>query len=174
MERSVVGTVAVWIRAVILACLVGFLGYLARTERNDGEAAEEAVATSLKRVAVVELPGPVGRRFDYLAIDYDDEYLFSAHLGAGLLYVIDLRTNAVVKTITGVPGIEGLVYVPELRKVYTSNWYENKIGIVDLTKMAVIKKLPTAEKPDGIAYAGPFQKAYVSNERGRAETVFRS
>ena len=31
-----------WIRALILACLVGFLGYLAWTEKNDGEAPEEA------------------------------------------------------------------------------------------------------------------------------------
>lgn len=170
-KRSATGTVAVRIGAVILVCLVGLLGYLAWTGKDEGEAAGVPVGTSLKRAAVIDLPGPAGRRFDYLTIDYDDHYLFSAHLGAGLLYVIDLRTNAVVKTITGVPGIEGVAYIPEPRKLYTSNWYENKIGIVDLTKMVVIKKLPTADKPDGIAYAGPFQKAYVSNERGKAETV---
>jgi hypothetical protein len=54
----------VWIRAVILACLVGFLGCLTWTEKNDGVAAEEAVGTSLKRVAVIDLPEPAGRRFD--------------------------------------------------------------------------------------------------------------
>jgi len=86
--------------------------------------AGELVGTTLKRAAVIDLPGPPGRRFDYLTIDYDDHYLFSAHLGAGLLYVIDLRTNAIVKTITGVPGIEGVAYIPEGKKVYTSNWYE--------------------------------------------------
>jgi hypothetical protein len=80
---------------------------------------EPQVGPTLQRAAVVDLPGPPGRRFDYLAIDYDDHYLLSAHLGAGLLYVIDLRTNAVVKTIPGVPGIEGLAYIPEGRKVYT-------------------------------------------------------
>jgi len=57
------------------------------------------------------------------------------------LYVIDLRTNAVVKTIPGVPGIEGVAYIPEGKKVYTSNWYENKIGVVDLGQMAVTKKV---------------------------------
>ena len=133
--------------------------------------AGDLVGTTLTRAAVIDLPGPPGRRFDYLTIDYDDQYLFSAHLGAGFLYVIDLRTNAVVKTITGVPGIEGVAYISEGKKVYTSNWYENKVGIVDLTRMAVIKKLPTADKPDGIAYAGPFHKVYVSAERGKAEAV---
>jgi DNA-binding beta-propeller fold protein YncE len=152
--------------AAVVAWAVG-----AGPDRGAGSAGESQVGTTLKRVAVIDLPGPLGRRFDYLTIDYDDHYLFSAHLGAGLLYVIDLRTNAVVKTISGVPGIEGVAYIPEGRKVYTSNWYENKIGIVDLTRMAVVNKLPTADKPDGIAYAGPFHKAYVSDERGKAEAV---
>src|SRR5207249_10344045 len=58
-------------------------------------AAELGSGATLKRIAVIDLPGPPGRRFDYLAIDDDDRYLFSAHLAAGLLYVIDLRTSTV-------------------------------------------------------------------------------
>jgi putative transposase len=52
-----------------------------------------ACAATLKSVSSFDLPGPAGKRFDYLAIDYDDHYLLSAHLAAGLLYVVDLRTN---------------------------------------------------------------------------------
>jgi len=130
-----------------------------------------ALAQTLKQVAVFDLPGPLGKRFDYLTIDYDDHYLFSAHLGAGLLHVIDLQNYKVIKTIPDVPGIEGVEYVPDLKKVYTSNYYENKIGVVDVKEMKVIKKLPTENKPDGSAYAQPFHKLYVSDERGKAEAV---
>ena len=42
--------------------------------------------------------------------------------------MIDLKTNQVVKTISDVPGVEGVEYVPELKKVYTSDYYENKIA----------------------------------------------
>src|SRR5882724_10443440 len=108
---------------------------------------------SLRKVAVIDLPGPKGERFDYLAMDDEDHYLLSAHLGPGILYVIDVRTNGVVKAIPGLPGITGLEYVPGLHKVYTSNWGEEKIGVVDLRTMAVIKRLPTESKPNGIAYA---------------------
>jgi YVTN family beta-propeller protein len=125
----------------------------------------------LRQIATFELPGPPGKRFDYLTIDEDDHYLLSAHLGAGLLHVIDLRTNAVVRTVPGVPGVEGVAYISEGRKVYTANWGENKIGVVDLFSMAVVKRIPTETKPDGIAYAAPFHKAYVSNERAKAESV---
>jgi YVTN family beta-propeller protein len=133
--------------------------------------AQRATGTTLTRVAVIDLPGPPGRRFDYLTIADDDHYLFSAHLAAGLLYVIDLRTHTVVKAIPDVPGVEGLAYVPEFKKVYTSSWRENKIGVIDLQLMHVVKKLPTEEKPDGIAYAAPFHKLYVSDERGKAEAI---
>jgi len=75
-----------------------------------------ALAATLKSVSSFDLPGPAGKRFDYLTIDYDDHYLLSAHLAAGLLYVIDLRTNQVVKAIPDVPGVEGVEFVPELKK----------------------------------------------------------
>jgi hypothetical protein len=48
---------------------------------------------TLKQVAAFDLPGPAGKRFDYLTMDYEDHYLLSAHLAAGVLYVIDVRTN---------------------------------------------------------------------------------
>ncbi len=43
---------------------------------------------TLKKIAVIDLPGPKGQRFDYLAMDQDDHYLLAAHLGPGILYVI--------------------------------------------------------------------------------------
>ena len=128
-------------------------------------------AQTLKRVATFDLPGPKGERFDYLTMDDEDHYLLSAHLGAGILYVIDVRTNKLVKAIPGVPGITGLEYVPGLRKVYISDWGEEKIGVVDLKSMSVIKRLATAAKPNGSTYAAPFHKMYVSDTLGKAVAV---
>src|SRR5258708_40378366 len=87
---------------------------------------------TLKKVAEFDLPGPPGKRFDYLTIDEDDHYLISAHLAAKQTYVIGLATNNVVATIGDTPGAEGVEYVPELHKFYTSNAYNNTIGVVDL------------------------------------------
>ena len=126
---------------------------------------------TLKKVAEFDLPGPPGKRFDYLTIDPDDHCLISAHLAAKQTYVIDLATNKVVATVTDTPGAEGVEYVPDLHKFYTSNAYDNTIGVVDLKQMKVIKKLKTAAKPDGSTYAVPFHKLYVSDERGKAEAI---
>jgi DNA-binding beta-propeller fold protein YncE len=128
-------------------------------------------AQTLKKIAEFDVPGPAGKRFDYLTIDPDDHYLISAHLAAGQTYIIDLRSNKVIATISDTPGVEGVEYVPELKKVYTSNSGDNTIGVVDLRHMKVIKRLHTDRKPDGSAYAAPFHKLYVSDERGKAEAV---
>jgi YVTN family beta-propeller protein len=130
-----------------------------------------AFCATLRSVFTILLPGPPGKRFDYLTIDYDDHYLLAAHLAAGLLYVIDVRSNQVVKAIPDVPGVEGVEFVPDLKKVYTSNAGDNTIGVIDLKQMKVMKKLPTEAKPDGSAYAAPFHKLYVSDERGKAEAI---
>lgn len=143
--------------ALVLAALIAF-------PRADA-------ARLLKKIASIELPGPAGKRFDYLAVDLDDHYLFVAHLGAGNLYVLDLQSLKVLNSISPVPGVEGVTYVPELKKVYTSNWYEDRIGVIDLRSMKIIKRIPTESKPDGSAYAAPFRKLYVSNELGKSVSV---
>ena len=152
----------------VLAAYAGFAALHFHARKTNSEAGS---GPTLRQVASFDLPGPPGKRFDYLTIDRDDGYLLSAHLGAGVLYVIDLKTNKVVKAIPDVPGVEGVEYVPELKKVYTSDWYENKIGVIDLRQMKVVARIPTGEKPDGSAYAAPFHKLYVSNERGKSEAI---
>ena len=47
-----------------------------------------AEGQTLRNVTAIDLPGPGGKRFDYLTIDADDNYLSSAHLGADQTYVI--------------------------------------------------------------------------------------
>src|SRR5215469_10533267 len=72
---------------------------------------------TLKKVAEYDLPGPAGKRFDYRTIDAGDHYLISAHLAAEQTYVIDLRTNKVVATVTDTPGVEGVEYVSRAKEV---------------------------------------------------------
>src|SRR6202030_1105423 len=149
---------------LIVAVCAGLIFIRPTNSQTDG-------GPTLKKVAEFDLPGPGGKRFDYLTIDSDDHYLISAHLAADRTYVIDLATNKVVATVSDTPGAEGVEYVSELKKFYTSNADDNTIGVVDLRQMKVVKKMPTEKKPDGSTYAGPFHKLYVSDERGKAEAI---
>jgi DNA-binding beta-propeller fold protein YncE len=149
-------------RMLALATLTLLLGV--------GVLAQKGLAT-LRKVKDYDLPGPPGKRFDYLTIDTDDGYLISAHLAANQTYVIDLHTDRVLATVTDTPGVEGVEYVPEFKKFYTSNAGDNTVGVIDMKQMKLIKKLKTESKPDGSAYATPFHKLYVSDERAKAEAI---
>jgi DNA-binding beta-propeller fold protein YncE len=87
------------------------------------------------------------------------------------LYVIDLKSNKLVKMITDTPAAEGVEYVPELNKVYTSNRGDHTISVINMNKMEMIKKIPAISKPDGSVYASDFKKLYVSDERGRTLSI---
>jgi YVTN family beta-propeller protein len=156
---------------VMLLGLVAAGNRLTASAEGRAQTAQGRRAPVLKQIASIDLPGPGGKRFDYLAIEEQTRRLFSNHLAAGLLYVIDLVDNKVIASIENVPGAEGIAVVPEMHKAYTADWYENKIAVIDLKQMKVVKKIPTENKPDGIAYAAPFHKIYVSDERGKAEAV---
>jgi len=120
---------------------------------------------TLKRVADFDLPGPPGKRFDYLTIDPDDHYLISTHLAAGQTYLIDLQTNKVVATVADTLGAEGVEYVPELKKFYTSNAGDNSIGVVDLHQMKVVKKYqPTASQMEAHMQRRSINSTFLTSE----------
>ena len=170
MKRIAPSSTYYWVALLLLA---GFLIWVNKSREGLTARADAAASSAvlLRQVGFIELPGPKGKRFDYLTIDSSRGLLFSTHLGAGLLYAIDLKTNKVVKTFDDLPGIEGVELAPDVNKAYTSNWQENKIGVIDVEQMKLIKKIPTESKPDGITYAAPFHKIYVSDERGKAEAI---
>jgi len=58
-----------------------FFGFIALTAALGLSAKPGAPA--LKKVTAFDLPGPGGKRFDYLTIAPDDLYLISTHLAAG-------------------------------------------------------------------------------------------
>jgi YVTN family beta-propeller protein len=130
-----------------------------------------AQVSPLRKIIQVELPGPKGKRFDYLTVDPDDHFVIVAHMHGNQTDLVDTRTNQVAATISDTPGVEGVEYVPEGKKIYTSNSGDSTIGVIDITRRKVIKKLKTEAKPDGSTYAAAFHKLYVSDERGKAEAI---
>src|SRR3954451_8305600 len=122
---------------------------------------------TLKKITAFDLPGPGGKRFDYLTIDEDDHYLISAHVAADQTYVIDLRTNRVVVVVTNTPGAEGVEYVSELKKFYTSNAHDDTIGVVDLKQMKVIKN----SRLNLSRTAAPMPRPFISSSRPERRSV---
>src|SRR5437667_9352527 len=79
--------------------------------------AEEKV---FKLKQTIPLPGVEGR-IDHLALDASGERLFVCALGNNTVEVLDLRKGERTHSISGLGAPQGLVYVPELNRLFIAN-----------------------------------------------------
>ena len=64
--------------ALVVVAAIG-IGLWPQSGRGGAQPAADR--PSLRQIVEFELPGPPGKRFDYLTIGEDGNYLLSAHLG---------------------------------------------------------------------------------------------
>ena len=126
----------------------------------------------LRLVANVALPGP-GNRFDYTSIDPSTKKLYIAHMNAGQLLVFDIRKRRVVKTIA-VPGVHGVIAVPQLHRVFASATDARQMFTIDSRTGRVLMRAPAGAYPDGLAYDPAERHVFVSDETGGIEAVFNA
>jgi YVTN family beta-propeller protein len=118
----------------------------------------------------VPLPGDTSK-FDYVSLDPGSQRLFIAHLGAGTMPVYDIASGAVIGEVQNVPGVHGVLAVPELGRVYASATGSNQVAVIDPQSLSVVGTIAGGEYPDGIAYDPELGKLYVSDESGGTDTV---
>ncbi len=163
-KQFVISTVFLAV-TLISGCTLSGLGVTAKPESRP--ISESHI---LKQIADIPLPGG-SSRFDYQSVDEPAGRLYIAHLGAGRLIVLDLRTQKVVADIANLPGVHGVLAVPELGRVYVSATDANQVTILDSKTLQIIGRTPTGKYPDGIAYSPYDKKLFVSNQFGHSDTV---
>jgi DNA-binding beta-propeller fold protein YncE len=124
----------------------------------------------LRPVADLPLPGRPSR-LDYQSLDPKTHLLFVAHLGDGVVDVIDVEKQKVVAEIPDVAGVHGVVAVPELGRVYASATGSKEIVAIDEKTLEIVARIPGEGYPDGLAYDPATMKVYVSDEEGGREVV---
>src|SRR5262245_28464893 len=75
-----------------------------------------AAQEPLVQIATITLPGVQGR-IDHLAVDRDSQRAFVAALGNNTVEVLDLRTNAHVKSLPGFKAPQGVAVLLPLHLV---------------------------------------------------------
>src|SRR5215216_7488884 len=132
--------------------------------------AATAQIITLQKLADYPLPGDMSR-YDYLSFDPTSHRMYIAHLGQGEVHVFDTQSKSLVGTVQGIPGVHGVIAVPELGRVYATATNENTLTVIDAETLTIVATVPTGSYPDGLAYAANVGKVYVSNERGGSDTV---
>jgi YVTN family beta-propeller protein len=129
-----------------------------------------AASSALRTVADIPLPGHASR-FDYQSLDPTTKTLYLAHMGDGKLVVFNAKARKVIANLPGFPSVTGVLFVPELHRVFASVPREHEVVVVDTQTLKVTARIPGGEFPDGLAYAPDPHKIFVSDERGGIETV---
>ncbi len=121
---------------------------------------------------IIDIPlGQATSRYDYASLDAKTGLLFIADLAGSRVLVVDVKANRLVKAITGVNHVHGVLAVPSQGRVYASATGDDVVATIDETTLAVIAHVPSGHYPDGMAWVPALNKLYVSNEHGQTVGV---
>ena len=124
----------------------------------------------LKFVADVPLSGG-STRLDYESFDARDGRLYIAHLGDSTVIVFDTKSGKVLKDISDVGHVHGVLVAPDAKTVYASATKTDEVVAIDTATLQIVARMPGGHYPDGMAAVPAAHKLYVSDETGATETV---
>ena len=111
------------------------------------------------------LPGLHDGDFDQFAVDHEGRRLFVAAEENSVIEVIDLRTNKLMRTISGLKAPHSMVYRPDVRKLFIADGGAPEVKIYSGDSYEPIGSIQLEGNPDLIAYDSTTQYMYVTNSR---------
>jgi DNA-binding beta-propeller fold protein YncE len=106
----------------------------------------------------IALPGNGG--YDYAFIDQVNHRLYASHGTA--VNVVDLQTEKVIGTISGMKGVHGIAVANNLNRGFITDGKANAVIAFDINTLQIIKTIPiTGKGPDGIIYDPSSEKIFA-------------
>src|SRR5438094_4028951 len=122
-----------------------------------GANAEEKV---FKLKQTIPLPGVEGR-IDHLALDASGERLFVCALGNNSVEVLDLRNGERIHSITGLGAPQGIVYIPDLGRLFVENDKGGICRIYNGKSFEAVGALDFKDDADNVRYDSATKQIYV-------------
>jgi DNA-binding beta-propeller fold protein YncE len=132
--------------------------------------AAHAEEKALKLKQTIPLPGVEGR-IDHFALDPSGERLFVCALGNNTVEVLDLRKGERIHSITGLGAPQGIVYTPELDRLFVANDKGGICKIYDETSFQEISELNLKDDADNVRYDDAAKRVYVGFGSGGIAVV---
>ena len=122
--------------------------------------AVHAQEKTLKLKQTIPLPGVEGR-IDHFALDASGERLFVCALGNNTVEILDLRKGERIRSITGLGAPQGIVYIPELDRLFIANDKGGLCKIYDGKSFQTVGELNFKDDADNVRYDNAAKKIYV-------------
>jgi DNA-binding beta-propeller fold protein YncE len=137
-----------------IACALAFAAHA----RNDGP---------LRLVQTISLP-EIDGRIDHFSIDVKGNRAFLAALAKNTIEVVDLKAGRVTVTLCGFAKPQGVLYVPELNKLFVATGADGAVKTLDGTSLAVTGTASVSLGADAIGYDPRSKEIYVGSGGGDA------
>ncbi len=115
----------------------------------------------------IPLPGVTGR-FDHLAIDAAGNHLFIAATSINSVEVIDLKTDKVLESITGLGKPHGLAWAAETGSLYVSDGTLGQLRVYKGTPLTLKGTIKLSADADDMVYDKARQLLFVGHGTGDA------
>src|SRR5580765_389462 len=122
-------------------------------------------ADVLEPAASIALPSVKGR-IDHFGVDLKQRRLFVAALGNDTLEVVDIKSGQRERSLDGFGEPQGVLYLPEINRVYVANGSANSVDILDGASFARIKRIAGLDDADNVRYDAGARKVYVGYGKG--------
>jgi YVTN family beta-propeller protein len=126
-----------------------------------------ASAVSPSLVLQEKIPlGEVKGRIDHLSIDVTHQRLFVADLGNDSVGVVDLRTSAVTRTLSGFDEPQGLAYAPSTDTLYVASGGDGTLRAFHGPELAESGRVKLGEDADNVRIDDGEERVYVGYGNG--------
>ena len=144
-----------WKGFILLICGMGIL-----TTRSLGQRAEPLVL--VQKIPLPEITG----RIDHMALDLKRDRLLVAALASHRLEIVNLKANQVVHSILGLNEPQGVVYVPELDRIFVANGGDGSVNAYDGESFAKVGSVAFGDDADNLRYDASAKRVYVGYASG--------
>jgi len=121
-------------------------------------------------VQTIPLPNVEGR-IDHLSVDLKGQRLFVAALGNDTVEILDLSVGQPIQTISGLSEPQGVVFIPELNKIYVTNGGSGVCQIFDGASFKQIGRIEFSDDADNLRYDTGASSIYVGYGNGAVGVV---
>lgn len=122
--------------------------------------AEAQVVAPLRLVQTIPMPNVKGR-LDHLDVDVGGRRLFVSGLENGSVEVVDLKAGKWVRSIPGFHKPQGILFVPELKKLFVASGDDGVLRVYDSGAHDLLASIKLDIGPNRLAYDTERKLLYV-------------